>query len=131
MNKIAKVIITFVVLLVIAFLIPGSRAVINEYIFGIRRVDEQINYNNRKSVEDTARSVIVNYNTYRDEYELYKNYCEKPEDKSKCQRALDSKFLANQAAEQYNEYLQKNNYIFKWNLPQDTPVYLEKIDDKQ
>ena len=73
MNKIAKVIITFVVLLVIAFLIPGSRAVINEYIFGIRRVDEQINYNNRKSVEDTARSVIVNYNTYKNEYEMYKN----------------------------------------------------------
>ena len=123
MNKIAKVIITFVVLLVIAFLIPGSRAVINEYIFGIRRVDEQINYNNRKSVEDTARSVIVNYNTYKNEYEMYKNYCEKPEDKSK--------LLANQAAEQYNEYLQKNNYIFKGNLPRDIPVYLEKIDNKQ
>lgn len=131
MGKITKVLIVTSAILVIAYLIPGSRAVINEYIFGIRMVDEQINYNNRKSVEDTARSVIVNYNTYRNEYELYKDYCNKTEEKSKCQRALDSKFLANQAAEQYNEYVQKNNYIFKGNLPRDTPAYLEKIDDKQ
>lgn len=128
MDKFTKILITAGTILVIACLIPGSRAVINEYIFGIRRVDEQINYNNRKSVEDTARSVIVNYNTYRNEYGLYKDYCNKPEEKNKCQRALDSKILANQAAEQYNEYVQKNNYIFKGNLPQDIPAYLEKID---
>ena len=128
MEKPGKILVIIATILVIAFLVPGTRTIINEYVFGIKRIDEQINYNNRKSVEDTARSTIVNYNTYKNEYETYKKYCDIPYEKNKCQRSLDSKLLANQAVQQYNEFIQKNRFIFKDNLPPDIPYSLEKID---
>ena len=109
-------------------LVPVTRRLFNEYIFTVKQVDENTNYTNRKQVEDTARSTIVNYNMYRTEYETYKEFCNIVEEKNKCQRALDSKLLANKSVQQYNEFIQKNRFIFKDNLPSDIPYSLEKIE---
>lgn len=99
--------------------VPSMRAGFNEYVFGMNRIDEEINYENRKAVEDTARSMIANYEFAKNEYDSYKNYCNEPVDKDRCQRALDSKSSANKTVSTYNNYILKNKYLWKGNLPSD------------
>lgn len=102
--------------------IPSGRQVFNEYVFGMERIDEETDYQNRKMVEDTARSMIANYEFAKSEYESYAQYCD-TDDKDRCQRALDSKTSANKTASNYNNYILKNRYLWQNNLPSD--IYLE------
>lgn len=105
----------------IAMLIPGSRAVINEYVFQIERVDQETDYQNRKMVEDTARAMITNYTSYKLEWEAYKTF---PTDSQEYIRAINARTAANNVASNYNNYLTQNSYIFKGNLPYDIPFSL-------
>ena len=129
MNRLAS----FLALLLVLFLgaytfIPSVRWAVNEYVFMMERVDEETDYGNRKQVEDTARSMISNYEFAVGEYETYKVFCETAQyDKDRCQRALDSKTSANKTASTYNNYLLKNKFLFKGNMPADIYYALETI----
>lgn len=107
--------------------VPSFRATINEFQFRRDVVDAETDYTNRKNVEDQARSMIANYNYATQEYNTYKDFVG-TDDKARAQRALDSKSSANKTAAAYNEYLTKNNYIFRGNLPNDIPYTLPYLD---
>lgn len=110
--------------------VPAGRSIVREHIFKMQDVDQEINYVNRKKVEDTARSMISNYQYAKSEYETYKFFCkDSVYDKEKCQRALDSKSSANRTVSTYNNYLLKNNFLFKQNMPKDIYEKLEKIEE--
>lgn len=128
MKTLGTIIITLFIALILSItFIPSARQAFNEYAFGMKRIDEETNYQNRKMVEDTARSMIANYEFAKSEYELYKPYCD-TDDKDRCQRSLDAKTSANKTASNYNNYILKNRYLWDKNLPGDIYIELEVIE---
>ena len=128
MKTLLTVLMTLIIALVLfVTFIPSGRQMLNEYVFGMERIDEETDYQNRKMVEDTARSMIANYEFAKTEYESYKTFCES-DDKERCQRALDAKTSANKTATNYNNYILKNRYLWKNNLPGDIYLELEVIE---
>lgn len=130
-----KVFVTFLLTLLIGFVLfvtftPMGRAMMNEYGFMMERVDEEIDYDNRKMVEDTARSMIATHDAAFMEYETYRTFCEKETyDENKCERALSARTSANKTASTYNNYMLKNKYLFKGNMPFDIFYELPFIED--
>lgn len=130
-----KVFVTFLLTLLIGFVLfvtftPMGRAMMNEYGFMMERVDEEIDYDNRKMVEDTARSMIATHDSAFMEYETYRTFCEKETyDENKCERALSARTSANKTASTYNNYMLKNKYLFKGNMPFDIFYELPFIED--
>lgn len=104
--------------------IPSARQAFNEYAFGMKRIDQETDYTNRKMVEDSARSMIANYEFAKAETASYASFCATATyDKARCQRSLDAKASANKTASNYNNYILKNRYLWKNNLPSD--IFLE------
>lgn len=127
MKTLGTILITLLVAIILSItFIPQVRLVFNEYAFGMTRIDEETSYRNRKMVEDSARSMIANYEFAKSEYESYKSYCD-TNDKDRCQRALDAKTSANKTASNYNNYILKNKYLWN-NLPDDIYLELEIIE---
>lgn len=101
---------------------------INNWFSDRDKVDLETSLTERKKVEDTARSLITNYEAAKSEFETYKVFIG-TEDSNKEQRALDARTSANMTASKYNNYLTKNNYVFKSNLPNDIPLQLATIGE--
>jgi hypothetical protein len=127
MKTLGVILATVVVVLILSITyVPSIRLAFNEYVFRLERIDQETDYENRKMVEDTARSMISNYEFAVSEYNTYKDYCGVDEDK--CQRALDAKTSANKTATTYNNYILKNKYLWKDNLPSDIYYELELVE---
>ena len=99
-------------------LLPSTRRLIIGYDYQIRKIEEE-SYRNRKTVEDTARSMIAQYESDRLTYEQY-NDSDKDNYK---ELAENAKTRANNTAIKYNEYILKNEYVWKDNVPKD--IYRE------
>lgn len=99
----------------IAYITPAGRGMINTYFFGVQKVDDRTNYETIKKVEDTCRSMIASYETDKLTYEQYKN----SESEEKQSWAEQAKMRANKTANSYNEYILKNSFVWKENIPQD------------
>ena len=112
-------------ILVAVLAVGGVAAVIihNNYDYQIRKADDATSYETRKKVEDYARSLIVQYNADKQMYEAYRD-SESAEQQSWAQEA---KIRANNTATLYNEYLLKNTFVFKDNIPEDIKAQLEYI----
>ena len=113
------------IILVAILAVGGVAAVIihNNYDYQIRKADDATSYETRKKVEDYARSLIVQYNADKQMYEAYRD-SESTEQQSWAQEA---KIRANNTATLYNEYLLKNTFVFKDNIPEDIKAQLEYI----
>lgn len=101
---------------------PSGRKVWNEWKYSLRKADEQT-YQNKQEVEDTCRAMIASYNQDKLIYEQYKN-SNVDEEKS---WANNAKIRANNTASTYNNYILKNNYVWKDNVPNDIYMVLEYI----
>ncbi len=114
------------IIVVVVLAVGGVAAVIvhNNYDFQLRKADDATNYETKKKVEDYARSLIVQYNADMKMYESYKD-SESAEQQSWAQEA---KIRANHTAVLYNEYLLKNSFVFKDNIPEDIKSELAYID---
>lgn len=100
-----------------------GRAVWNEWRYGLEKIDEKT-YENQKKVEDTCRAMISSYTQDKLVYEQYKD-SEVEEERS---WANNAKIRANNTAATYNNYILKNSYVWKGNVPNDIYTNLEYIN---
>ena len=128
MSKGEKIVIVVVVVVLCSILFfavtPAGRAVWNSWFYTVQKVDDATNYNTKKKVEDTCRSMIASYNSDRLTYEQYKD-SDNPEKQSWAEQA---KMRANKTASSYNEFILKNSYVWSGNVPSDILSELEYID---
>ena len=103
---------------------PTGKAVWNNWFHEVQKVDDATNYETRKKVEDTCRSMIASYNSDKLVYEQYKD-SESEEERS---WAAQAKMRANKTASSYNNYILKNNYVWKDNVPSDIYMTLPYIE---
>lgn len=103
---------------------PAGKSVWNNWFHSVQVADDNTNYETKKHVEDTCRSMISTYNSDRLVYEQYKN----SEEKEKKSWAEQAKMRANKTASTYNNYVLKNKYVWKNNVPDDIAMMLSYIE---
>ena len=102
---------------------PVGRGIWNANQYAVRKMDDATRYSTRKKVEDTCRAMIASYTSDKLRYEQY------AASDSAEQRGWgdQAKMRANQTASTYNNYILKNSYVFKGNIPSDIKAELEYI----
>lgn len=125
-------IVMLVVICVLAVLLPiyfgatpAGKAQWNTWFHAVQKADDDTNYETLKKVEDTCRSMISSYNSDKLTYEQYKD----SENEEKQSWAEEAKMRANKTASTYNNYILKNEYIWKGNIPADIYMTLEYINE--
>ena len=119
--------IVFVIVLVgfgIFSLTPYGRGVLNTYEYNVQKVDDVTNYETIKEVEDTCRAMISSYESDKLTYEQYKD----SDNEEKQSWAEQAKMRANKTATTYNNYILKNSFVWKDNVPSDIYMKLEIIE---
>ena len=119
--------IVFIIALVgfgIFSLTPYGRGVINTYEYNVQKVDDVTDYETIKKVEDTCRAMISSYESDKLVYEQYKE----SDSEEKQSWAEQAKMRANKTATSYNNYIIKNSFVWKDNVPNDIYIELEGIE---
>ena len=123
-----KIISILRVVLVLAFLYwgvtPAGRAQWNNWWHDVQKVDDNTNYETRKQVEDTCRAMIASYESDKLTYMQYKD----SDNEEKQSWAEQAKMRANKTAVEYNNYILKNSYVWRDNVPGDIYTRLEIIE---
>ena len=117
-------ILLILVLIIIGFLTkPWNVFVHNKYEGLIKEVDSATNWDTLHEVEDSCRAMMSNYQA---DVLTYQQYCnsEIAEHRSWAEQA---RMRANRTAAQYNEYILKNNYVWKYGIPDDIEQELPYI----
>lgn len=108
---------------ILLFATPVGVKIINGYDSEMRKADDESNYEALKKVEDTCRAMIASYESDKLVYEQYKE----SDSKDKKEWAEQAKMRANKTASSYNNYILKNRYVWKNNVPDDIAEKLEII----
>lgn len=129
MSKTSVVLISILSVIVIGLFLffgatPSGKAVWNNWFHAVQKADDATNYETRKKVEDTCRSMIASYNSDKLTYEQYKN----SDNEEKQSWAEQAKMRANKTATSYNEYILKNSYVWEDNIPSDIDYKLPLIE---
>lgn len=121
----AVVAIIFVIGLPIFFgLTPTGKRIWNNWFYGVQVADDQTNYQTRKNVEDTCRAMIASYNNDKLIYLQYKD----SENELEIQMSNNARTRANQTASTYNNYILRNRYVWRDNVPSDIYMTLAYIE---
>lgn len=122
------VLIVLAVLLVIGVIYfaatPSGVATWNNWFHAVQKADDDTNYATLKKVEDTCRSMISSYESDKLTYEQYKD----SDNEEKQGWAEQAKMRANKTAIEYNNYILKNSYVWKNNVPADIYMTLDIIE---
>ena len=124
MKAVAWVFIAIAVIALIFILGPILRAVRNNYEYKLQKVDEATDYQTLKNVEDSCRAMIASYEADKLIFEQYRD----SENEEKQSWGEQAKIRANRTAATYNEYMRKNSYVWKDNVPADIDEKLEYIE---
>lgn len=124
MRALGIILCILLVCFVIFSLTPFGRGVINTYFFDVQKVDDATNYETIKEVEDTCRAMISSYESDKLIYEQYKD----SDNEEKQSWAEQAKMRANKTATTYNNYILKNSFVWKDNVPNDIYMKLEVIE---
>lgn len=128
MGKVSTIVVVILCVLLICFgvfaITPAGRGVINTYFFQVQKADDATNYETIKQVEDTCRSMITSYESDKLTYEQYKN----SESEEKQSWAEQAKMRANKTASAYNNFILKNEFVWKGNVPSDIFMKLEIVE---
>ena len=126
-NLVTIVVVALVALLIGAIIFfcftPAGRSIWNEYQHDLEKADEN-QYETRKQVEDTARSMIASYESDVLIYNQYKD----SDNEEKQSWAEQAKIRANKTAVSYNEYILKNSYVWEDNIPSDIDIQLPILE---
>lgn len=128
MSKAGTIIVAIISVILIGAIIffgftPGGRRVWNSYTHSLEKADEN-QYETKKQVEDTARSMIASYKSDVATYEQYKD----SDNEEKQSWAEQAKMRANRTANSYNEYILKNSYVWEDNIPSDIDYSLPIVE---
>ena len=128
MSKVGTIIVTIISVIFIGAIIflgftPGGRSVWNSYTHSLEKADEN-QYETKKQVEDTARSMIASYKSDVATYEQYKE----SDNEEKQSWAEQAKMRANRTANSYNAYILKNSYVWEDNIPSDIDYSLPIVE---
>lgn len=128
MSKVGTIIVTIISVIFIGAIIflgftLGGRSVWNSYTHSLEKADEN-QYETKKQVEDTARSMIASYKSDVATYEQYKE----SDNEEKQSWAEQAKMRANRTANSYNEYILKNSYVWEDNIPSDIDYSLPIVE---
>ena len=128
MDKCEKITIAVVLIVLglIAFvaLTPIGRSMWNTNMYAVQKTDDATNYKTLKQVEDTCRAMMSSYTSDNLIYEQYKDST----DTEKQSWGEQAKMRANSTAASYNEYILKNSYVWKDNIPDDIAKELPFIN---
>lgn len=105
-------------------LTPTGKSIINQWQYSLNKVDEKT-YENQKEVEDTCRAMIVSYNNDKQIYLQYKD----SDNQLEKELSNNAKTRANQTAINYNNYILKNSYVWKDNVPSDIYMQLQILGE--
>ena len=103
---------------------PTGKSLWNSWFHSVQVADDNKNYETKKKVEDTCRSMISTYNSDKLIYEQYKD----SDNTEKASWAEQAKMRANKTASNYNNYVLKNQYVWKNNVPDDIFMTLPYIE---
>lgn len=103
---------------------PTGKSLWNSWFHSVQVADDNTNYETKKKVEDTCRSMISTYNSDKLIYEQYKD----SDNAEKASWAEQAKMRANKTASSYNNYVLKNQYVWKNNVPDDIFMVLPYIE---
>lgn len=103
---------------------PSGVSAWNNWFGTVQKADDDTNYETLKRVEDTCRSMIASYNSDKLTYEQYKD----SDNEEKQSWAEQAKMRANKTASTYNNFILKNEYIWKGNVPSDIYMTLPYIE---
>lgn len=119
-TMIALIIILFVMYIIFT---PSGRALINNYAHLMKEVDDKTLYQTRKDVEDTCRSMQASYESDKLVWLQFKD-----SDNAEKQNWADAAMIrANKTAAEYNNYVLKNRYVWKDNIPADIYVTMQYL----
>lgn len=125
MKNFLIVISVIVGIVVFCFLVLGLTGVFNVFEFKLKKIDDATNYDTIKKVEDTCRAMIASYDADKLAWRMYKDSASA----EKQSWAEQAKMRANQTAASYNEYILKNSFIWKENIPPDIASKLDYIGE--
>lgn len=127
MNKALKGILIVLAIALVAVVIfsltPSGRIFFNQWGYAVQKADDNTNYNTLKKVEDTCRVMISSYKT---DVLIYRQYIDSDNEEERSW-ANQAKIRANKTANTYNEFILKNKYIWKDNVPVDIVMELPII----
>ena len=103
---------------------PTGKAMWNTWWHGVQKADDATNYETLKKVEDTCRAMIASYESDKLTYLQYKD----SDNEEKQGWAEQAKMRANKTAVEYNNYILKNSYVWKDNVPSDICMRLMTIE---
>ena len=107
---------TIICLLILYFaFVPSGRRVFNSYTHSLQVAEDDTLYRTRKDVEDTCRSMQSSYESDKLVWLQWKD----SDDKEHRMWAEQAMMRANKTAAEYNNYIIKNNYVWKNNIPSD------------
>lgn len=117
------ILVCLVIFIIFVNATPAGRRMWGSYENELQQADDDVQYEVRKQVEDTCRSMISQYKTDKLTYETYKD----SDDSVLRSSANQARIRANATANEYNEYILKNSYVWKNNVPNDIYMSLETI----
>lgn len=120
----ALLVIVFIGLPLFFNVTPAGKALWNNWFHSVQVADDNTNYDTRQTVEDTCRSMIATYEADKLSYEQYVS----SDDKEERSWAAQAKMRANRTAATYNNYILKNNYVWKNDVPRDIVMELPYIE---
>lgn len=125
MSKLGHILITIFVILMLFFgLTPGGRARWNIWFFDVQVADDHTSYETIRKVEDTARGMISSYEADKLKYQQYIA----SEDPMKKEWGEQAKMRANNTASSYNNYILKNKFVWRENIPADIKSELAYLE---
>lgn len=101
-----------------------GREIVNNWKYGLQKVDDRTKYETIKKVEDTCRAMIASYEADKLTYEQYKD-SDNPEKQGWAEQA---KMRANKTASTYNNYILQNSFVWEDNIPTDIYLNLEIVN---